>query len=31
VSARRVVRPGGRFLFSCLPLSLEAARDIFLE
>lgn len=31
VSARRVVRPGGRFLFSCLPMSLAAARDIFLE
>lgn len=29
VSARRVVRPGGRFLFSCLPMSLPAARDIF--
>jgi cyclopropane fatty-acyl-phospholipid synthase-like methyltransferase len=31
VSARRVVRPGGRFLFSCLPMSLAAARTIFLE
>lgn len=31
VSARRVVRPGGRFLFSCLPMSLAAARDVFLE
>ena len=31
VSARRVVRPGGRFLFSCLPMSLAAARDIFRE
>lgn len=31
VSARRVVRPGGRFLFSCLPMSLTAARNIFLE
>lgn len=31
VSARRVVRPGGRFLFSCLPMSLAAALNIFLE
>lgn len=28
-AARRVVRPGGRLLFSCLPMSLEAARGIF--
>jgi SAM-dependent methyltransferase len=29
--ALRVVRPGGRFVFSCLPLELEAARQIFLD
>jgi SAM-dependent methyltransferase len=27
----RVVRPGGKLIFSCLPLSLEFARTIFLE
>jgi ubiquinone/menaquinone biosynthesis C-methylase UbiE len=27
--ARRAVRPGGRFVFSCLPLDLSAARVIF--
>lgn len=27
--ARRVVRPGGCFVFSCLPMDLAAARDIF--
>jgi len=29
--ALRVVRPGGKFVFSCLPVSLGAARDIFVE
>jgi ubiquinone/menaquinone biosynthesis C-methylase UbiE len=29
VAARRIVRPGGRFIFSCLPMSLEASRQIF--
>ena len=29
--ALRVVRPGGRFIFSCLPLDLELARDVFLS
>jgi len=28
--ARRAVRPGGSFVFSCLPMELAAARDIFL-
>jgi hypothetical protein len=28
--ARRVVRPGGQFLFSCLPMTLPHAREIFL-
>jgi ubiquinone/menaquinone biosynthesis C-methylase UbiE len=28
--ALRIVRPGGRFVFSCLPLSVEYARDVFL-
>lgn len=31
VEAARVVRPGGLFLFSCLPLSLAVAREIFLQ
>lgn len=30
VALRRVVRPGGRLVLSCLPMSLEAARHIFL-
>jgi SAM-dependent methyltransferase len=30
VDARRVVRPGGKLIFSCLPLSLAEARSIFL-
>lgn len=29
--ALRVIRPGGRFIFSCLPLSLPAAEAVFLE
>lgn len=29
--ALRVVRPGGKLIFSCLPLSLEASRGVFLE
>jgi hypothetical protein len=29
--ALRVVRPGGKLIFSCLPLSLAFAREIFLE
>jgi SAM-dependent methyltransferase len=29
-SALRVVRPGGKFLFSCLPLSTELGRKVFL-
>ena len=29
--ALRIVRPGGRFLFSCLPMELPAARQIFLQ
>jgi SAM-dependent methyltransferase len=29
VDARRVIRPGGRFVFTCLPLTLENARVIF--
>lgn len=28
--ARRVVRPGGRFVFSCLPIHLRVARQVFL-
>jgi SAM-dependent methyltransferase len=31
VEAARVVRPDGVFLFSCLPLSLAVAREIFLR
>ncbi len=30
-SALEVVRPGGKLVFSCLPLSLPAARKIFLD
>jgi ubiquinone/menaquinone biosynthesis C-methylase UbiE len=30
VEARRVVRPGGKVVFSCLPLELPVARDFFL-
>jgi len=30
VEARRIMRPGGRFLFSCLPLTNPLARDVFL-
>lgn len=29
--ALRIVRPGGRFLFSCLPVNLADARSIFLQ
>lgn len=29
--ARRVVRPGGRLILSCLPMNLEVARDIFIR
>lgn len=29
VDARRVVRPGGKFVFSCLPLDLGVAKDFF--
>ncbi len=29
--ALRVVRPGGKLLFSCLPLSLHEARQVFLS
>jgi SAM-dependent methyltransferase len=29
--AVRVVRPGGQFVFSCLPLDREVSRDVFLE
>jgi ubiquinone/menaquinone biosynthesis C-methylase UbiE len=29
--ALRIVRPAGRFLFSCLPMELPAARQIFLQ
>lgn len=28
--ALRIVRPGGRFVFSCWPMDLGAARDVFL-
>jgi len=31
LDARRAVRPGGRFVFSCLPLSLPYARNVFRE
>ena len=31
VDALRVVRPGGKLILSCLPLSLEVARKIFLD
>jgi ubiquinone/menaquinone biosynthesis C-methylase UbiE len=30
VDARRAVRPGGFFVFSCLPMDLLASREIFL-
>lgn len=30
VDALRVVRPGGKFVFSCLPITLEASKPIFL-
>lgn len=29
--ALRVVRPGGRFVFSCLPVGTERAREVFLK
>ena len=29
--AARIVRPGGRFVFSCLPMDLVAAQHIFLQ
>jgi ubiquinone/menaquinone biosynthesis C-methylase UbiE len=29
--ALRIVRPGGRFVFSCLPINTERARAIFLK
>ena len=29
--ALRVTRPGGRMLFSCLPIELTGARDVFLQ
>lgn len=29
--ARRAVRPGGFFVFSCLPMDLAASREIFLD
>jgi ubiquinone/menaquinone biosynthesis C-methylase UbiE len=31
VGALPVVRPGGKLIFSCLPLSLEGARKVFLD
>lgn len=30
VDALRVIRPGGRFIFSCLPMNLANAREVFL-
>jgi ubiquinone/menaquinone biosynthesis C-methylase UbiE len=30
-SARRVLRPGGKLIFSCLPMDIEAARRIFVQ
>jgi len=30
-SARRVVRPGGHFVFSCWPMGVEGAKDLFLD
>lgn len=30
VDARRAVRPGGLFVFSCLPMDLAASREIFV-
>lgn len=30
VDALRVVRPGGKFVFSCLPLDMPAAQEIFV-
>jgi SAM-dependent methyltransferase len=29
--ALRVVRPGGRFVFSCLPINTKRAREVFLK
>jgi len=29
-AAQAIVRPGGRFIFSCLPMDLAAARDVFV-
>lgn len=31
VDGRRVVRPGGKFVFSCLPLELAAAQDVLKQ
>jgi ubiquinone/menaquinone biosynthesis C-methylase UbiE len=30
-NALRIVRPGGRFVFSCLPMNLKLARVVFLQ
>ena len=30
VQFKRIIRPGGRLIISCLPLTLEAARNVFL-
>src|SRR5262249_14735578 len=29
--ARRIVRPGGQMIYSCLPMTLEYARQVFLH
>jgi SAM-dependent methyltransferase len=29
--ALRIVRPGGRFVFSCLPIDREQAREVFFK
>jgi SAM-dependent methyltransferase len=29
VAAKRIVRPGGKFIFSCLPMTLAAAQQVF--
>lgn len=30
LEAKRIVKPNGKFIFSCLPISLQASKDIFL-
>jgi ubiquinone/menaquinone biosynthesis C-methylase UbiE len=31
LDARRIIRPGGRFIFSCLPIRLKVAQQVFRD